>query len=588
MLAKLVRIAVFFALFVIILITISSWFFFARTGIFLDYELLSFGVSNLSAIIIHLMQTSRNILFIVYGLTTIVTLLILHYISKRYAIKKKLLFRIFQINAAFLLVGLSVQLTIHFSAKEIKYRHPIASFIGDRLDNGYFSEMQIDVMPFLQKRFVENEYSQIGKEIQKSPVIVLMIESMRRDIDAVDPSPIPFIKTLKKESIFFDKAYAPASHSNYADLAVWYSQYPLRFSGRYTYSQNDPWRGISIFHVFKCMGYKTAYISFQNEKWGNMISWLNIPEIDYFYHSENYNGRTWVNKDDAPGLISLIKRGIATAGKIEDSETLRISREWINSLSSGTPFFLGINLQNTHFSYVIPEGGEEPFQPSTIDFPTVYYGWSKNKVEEVRNRYFNAFYNLDKFIQEFVVFLKQKGIWDKCWFLIIGDSGEAFYEHDFGNHSGPMYEEVVRTFCLMKPPKGKDSKIVEKPINLIDIFPGLLNLMGASGPNCFQGVSPFDERKKRSSIYLHSNAIIQQDGLVKWPWKLLSNIYPIKYLELYNLENDPNEKINQYLNKQKIAIQMQNELLRWRKIQVEYYSNPEYYQNYCPPKYLEE
>ena len=86
-----------------------------------------------------------------------------------------------------------------------------------------------------------------------------------------------------------------------------------------------------------------------------------------------------------------MKRGIATAGKIEDSETLRISREWIDSLSSGTPFFLGLNLQNTHFSYVIPEGGEEPFQPSTIDFPTVYYGWPKDKVEEVRNRYFNAY-----------------------------------------------------------------------------------------------------------------------------------------------------------------------------------------------------
>jgi len=151
-----------------------------------------------------------------------------------------------------------------------------------------------------------------------------------------------------------------------------------------------------------------------------------------------------------------------------------------------------------------------------------------------------------------------------------------------------MYDEVVRTFCLMKPPQGKDSTIVEKPINLIDIFPGLVNLMGVSEPNCFQGVSPFDETKERNAIYLHSNAIVQQDGIVKWPWKLLSNIYPIKYFELYNLENDPDEKINQYLNNQKIGIQMQNELLQWRNIQIEYYSNPENYENYCPPKYIEE
>jgi len=84
----------------------------------------------------------------------------------------------------------------------------------------------------------------------------------------------------------------------------------------------------------------------------------------------------------------------------------------------------------------------------------------------------------------------------------------------------------------MKPPQGKNSTTVGKPINLIDIFPGLLNLMGVSEPNCFQGVSAFDETKKRNAIYLHSNAIVQQDGIVKWPWKLLSNTYPIKYFEV--------------------------------------------------------
>ena len=171
--------------------------------------------------------------------------------------------------------------------------------------------------------------------------------------------------------------------------------------------------------------------------------------------------------------------------------------------------------------------------------------------------------------------------------MIIGDSGEAFYEHGFGNHSGPMYDEVMRTFCLMKPPKGKDSTIVEKPINLIDIFPGLLTLMGVSEPNCFQGVSPFDETKERNAVYLHSNAIVQQDGIVKWPWKLLLNYHPFRYFELYNLENDPEEKINKYSDRLDIANEIYKSLKKWRQIQIEFHSNKKYYENYCPPKFFD-
>jgi len=159
LLAKLGAIAVFFVLFVIILITISSWFFFGRTGIFLDYEHLIFGASNLFAIIIHLIQAGRTLLFMVYGLATMTCILLIHYVSKSHVPKNRFIVKVFQLNVMLLIIGLLAELVIdYYYDKEIKYRHPIASLIGSMIDDGHASAMEIGTMPNLAKKGEKNEY----------------------------------------------------------------------------------------------------------------------------------------------------------------------------------------------------------------------------------------------------------------------------------------------------------------------------------------------------------------------------------------------------------------------------------------------
>lgn len=245
-----------------------------------------------------------------------------------------------------------------------------------------------------------------------------------------------------------------------------------------------------------------------------------------------------------------------------------------------------MNLQNTHFNYVIPKGGEEPFKPSNMDFSAQYYCWPRDRVTDVKNRYFNAFYNLDKIIKNFADFLKEKGIWDRCYFVIIGDSGEGFYEHGFGNHSGPMYEEVVRTFCLIKPPnKNINANIINYPVSHIDVFPGILDLMGLPSPPSFQGISPFCEQK-RQYIYMHTNAIVIQDGIINWPWKLLLTLFPFNGVELYNLQEDPDENDNLAFTSNAITEDLKNRLHAWRCLQLQFYQNPNKFPiSYYPPKY---
>lgn len=418
---------------------------------------------------------------------------------------------------------------------------------------------------------------------RRYPVVVVLVESLRHDILTQHPQAVPFLKALEAQSITFERSYATASHSNLSDLAFWYSQYPLRADGYEEYPAQAAWRGESLFEAFKRAGYATGYITSQNEKWGGMINWLRTPEVDHFFHSEDHAGTTWENMDDLHGLADLMRQGIATAGKMEDSQTLQYALSWIGKQRD---FLLGLNLQNTHFGYVYPPGGLRPFLPDHLPSPALYYAWPPEAKDAVRNRYLNAVHNVDRLLSRFADELKRRGIWDECLFVVVGDNGEAFHEHGFGNHSGPMYDEVTRTVSMIKLPKSmrRTPGVVRQPVSHIDIAASVVSLAGLEVPQSFQGVPVIDTEPSRP-VYMYSNALVRQFGIVDGPWKLLLTERPERKLELFRLDTDPGETVNRATQDEPEASQLVNALTQWMATQEAYYRNG-LFTSKSPPMHL--
>lgn len=552
---------------------IASWVSYVTNGFFLTRNSITFAINNLPLLIQHFLQTSESIFFLSLLLSLVLSSLII--LTLLLIIRMKEVLKTKYIMFIPVLLSIFILIHDHDFAKASGY-NPLISILQKKNSN-----YNIDKQTMEKYLIIDNNIKKFDNNI-KSPVIIIVIESMRNDLISMNPCPIPNIRKIYNNSFVFKKAYATSSFSDYSDLSIWYSRYPLRFDYFKKYRSNDPYRGLSIFEFFNNSGYSTAYISSQNEKWGSMINWLKDFGIDYFYHSEDHRGDTWYNKDDGLGLTKLILNKKVTAGKIEDSETLEIAKNWISSQNLETPFFLGMNLQNTHYNYVIPLNGKEPFQPASIDFPMVYSNWPKSKIENVKNRYLNAFYNLDIAVNDFIEFLKSENIWDKCYFGIIGDSGEAFYEHGYANHSGEMYDEIMNTFTLIKPPFQMEKKEIITPISHIDYFPSLLDLMEIEKPSSFQGISCF-QQPKDYSIFFHNNSYQVQDGIVIWPWKLLIRKSPQKEFKLFNLVGDPNEKLNLVNNEKEVFRKLLEKANLVRSLQLEYYSKPEYHIQYPPP-----
>jgi arylsulfatase A-like enzyme len=359
----------------------------------------------------------------------------------------------------------------------------------------------------------------------------------------------------------------------------------LRADQRTGYPKNAVWRGLSAFEYFKLHGYATAYFSSQNEKWGDMDSWLKIPAVDTYFDSENFSGETWENEDDSAGLIRLIRSGVARAGKVEDSHTLDFAADWAER-NVAEPFFLGLNLQNTHYHYYIPEQGERPFQPDQLGFRAVYAAWPKDQKPVVWNRYLNAVYNVDRALGHFIERLQRAGIWDRAVVLVVGDSGEAFYEHGYSNHSGPMYEEVARTLTLLKLPLG-DQRNGERwttPVSHVDLVPALADLAGLKPWPGFQGQAPWN-RTGNNAVYMTANAIVREDSVVQWPWKMLWRRFPDRSLELYDLEQDPGETRNLVESLPGVAVRLQQDIESWRACQISYYADTKAHSRLQPPRY---
>ena len=421
---------------------------------------------------------------------------------------------------------------------------------------------------------------------RKYPVIVILVESLRHDLLTDYPEAIPFLKSINDNNIGFDYAYATASHSNLTDLAFWYGQYPLRGAGFEGFPVDAAWRGTSMFKAFRDAGYATAYISSQNELWGNMQNWLRTPDVDYYFHSEDFKGQTWENKDDVHGLVRLIKQGLATAGKVEDSETIATALQWIDRRSAAGGFFLGMNLQNTHFSYVMPPNAVEPYQPADMGFRAVYYYWPKERAGQVRNRYLNAAHNVDRLLARFAEELKRRNLWEESLFVVLGDNGEAFHEHGFGNHSGPMYDEVVRTLAIVKPPGSSQLRAIRvtQPVSHIDIAASVPALAGLRVPKSFQGRPAHDSAIEKAPVFMYSNAIVRQYGVIEWPWKLLLTELPEPRSELYRLDDDAGEQRNIYLEETGMANELKGHLDSWKATQRAYYSLGAYADK-LPPRY---
>lgn len=179
----------------------------------------------------------------------------------------------------------------------------------------------------------------------------------------------------------------------------------------------------------------------------------------------------------------------------------------------------------------------------------------------------------DIYVGNLIDLLKEKEIYDKTLIIAVGDHGEDLFDHEEPTHGIFLYDTTLKVpliiHCPEIIPKGVK---VNSQVRAIDIFPTILDLLKINIPEYCQGVSLVPLMEGRRVKELNESYAETYYPLISYGWSELKSIRTNKWKyikapkpELYDLENDPEEKSNLFQKNSRVVSKLGNRFERFEK-----------------------
>src|SRR5215216_617792 len=284
-------------------------------------------------------------------------------------------------------------------------------------------------------------------QTEKRNVVLIHLESVRsRSVTPYNEElqTTPYLNELAKESLVAERAYTVVPHTSKAIVSVNCGIEP-HLVRKITEADGVPARCLA--DLLGEQGYDSVWFSSATEDFEDRPDLVKNFGYDEFYPVE-----------------SMAKEGFQKSNYFgyEDDIMLEPSRQWLEK-HRDKPFlatYLGVT-------------GHHDYRP--ID----RYG-SKDFAEGgVLNRYQNEVRYLDFFVKNVIEQYKEMGLYEDTIFVIYGDHGEGFGEHDLYQHDNTIYEEGIRVPLIVHDPgRFHSGERVGTLTNETDILPTVSDLLG--------------------------------------------------------------------------------------------------------------
>jgi arylsulfatase A-like enzyme len=402
----------------------------------------------------------------------------------------------------------------------------------------------------------------------KPNVIIIVLDTVRQDrlsVYGCERVTSPNIEKLADDSRVFD-AYSTSPWTLPSHATIMTGLYPTESGTGPEIEYHIDSRNETLAEILKANGYYTAAVISNHGMLGHSSG---LPQgFDYYYAKPRETElpfpffASYFFKKFWPHPRVLVIVSCQRADSIT-SEAIRCIRQHGNG-----PFFLLLNYMDGHFPYVPPSPyGERWYrEPPRGGFPTIS-GWVKQRkatteadrrmleteYEHRLGQYDGAIAYLDAQLGVLFEALKEMGLYDNSLIVLTSDHGEFFFEHDFLEHPGPPYQEVIRVPLIVKPPakRGEKPERVSGSVSLTELFHMVLDYLaigdnsGERRGSLLAGTSPvFSEfhltREEDTSLAEKYGAHL---------YSLMDNNYKLIYsskglYEMYDLSTDPREVNN--------------------------------------------
>ena len=311
---------------------------------------------------------------------------------------------------------------------------------------------------------------------------------------------MPHLGALARSGLVFDNAYAVYPESIKGLYSVMCSAYPAFQSEPESYEKTGC---RSVASVLAGAGYRTALFH------SGRFAYLGMESI--------IRSRGFDTLEDAGDIAGNHNSSFG----VDEPATVARMLAWIDRLPHGQHFFVTYLPIAGHHPYATP--GRGPFA-----------------VHDEIDQYSNALHYGDESLGVLMQGLRDRGLDRDTVWMIYGDHGEAFHQHD-GNygHTFFVYDENVRVpLVIAAPGLIRGPGHVRKVVSLVDVAPTLLDLVGMAAPRDYQGFSTLAGTARMALFFTdYSLGIL---GLRDGRWKFVYEMDSGRR-KLFDIERDPGE-----------------------------------------------
>jgi arylsulfatase A-like enzyme len=381
-------------------------------------------------------------------------------------------------------------------------------------------------------------------------IVLITLESLRIDhlevLGGTRPT-APHLDALGHEAVVYEDAHAVTSWTLASHASIFTGLYPTAHRTTGPKSRLDD-SYTTLAEILSENGYQSA----------------GVVSGPYLRAAHNLHQGFELYDDSPAEAVDLDAHADVTNPQMES-----LLEEFLNRQRDPTrPFFLFAYYWDPHYDYIPPPPYDEMFvddECETVEVTEyevtnqVHAGIRPGQLRFVISQYDGEIRWTDESVGKLFRLLKEKGLWEDTAVVVTSDHGEEFFDHGSKGHKHNLYAETVRVPLIIKYPRGRPRGRDARLVSLIDLFPTILDLAGATSPVPQQGKTLIGPpRDLERAIYYELLSIFffprrGKSGMTKrveeWfavrkgDYKLIT-IPRKRRVELYDVRKDPEEQVD--------------------------------------------
>jgi len=391
-------------------------------------------------------------------------------------------------------------------------------------------------------------------------VLLVTLDTLRADHLACYGNKIvqtPTLDALAKDGFLFEAAFVQSPTTTPSHCSIMTSTYVARNGALNGCAMKVGFPTLA--EILQANGYETsAFVSATTVRSTN-----SGLQRGFDYYEDSISPYTTLLRNDEYQFVLLAYLFV----KMQNSQipgyiVTNRALSWLNDGRQG-PFFFWLHYFDPHSPYDAP-GPYKDMYDGKIDTTLPY-------VLE-RSRYAGEVTYTDFELGRIIKALKDKGLYDEMFIIVMSDHGEAFGEihgdiTEYG-HGIYLYDTTQHIPLIIKlPGRTKAGQRFKDVVQSIDLAPTVLDYLGGLFPGSFQGSSLLDllnGQQRGAAGTAYSERTVRPPSFGKFTKRtrlMAMRTADMKYIceadgesqELYNVASDPEETINVYPDNLELA-----------------------------------